>query len=332
MTQGTQPHVVPGLPEAARLAREFDVERLVADVAELRRQAWSLQRTYGADGVIDEAPIDWRVLPLRSPGGDIDRTDPGGPALVEFEPTAWLDKAPYLAEVLDAIPAELRSARLMALGPGAASAEHFDNKYGVAWGTARVHVPVLTHAEARMYIGGKLQQWQPGSFWFGDFSKVHRVENSGQETRVHLVVDTLPSKELFDLFPQEVRERVDPADIVFGRAPQPLAAEAAARYLARFALPESFANWEETEGEFLQPQKQLAAAVEQDGDHLLLTLDGRPEFRLVHVGDGEFRFAGWTEERTLQVVPHDGAPLVVLRSRVGSRVQRLDVAAEPGTA
>ncbi len=327
MTEATQPHVVPGLPPAARLALDFDVERLVADVTELRRQAWSLQRTYGAEGVIDEAPIDWRVLPLRSPGGDLDRTDPGGPALVDFEPTEWLEKAPYLAGVLESIPAEIRSARLMALGPGAASASHFDNKYGVAWGTARVHVPILTHAEARMYIADELQQWQPGTFWFGDFSQVHRVENTGTETRVHLVIDALPTKELFELFPAEVRDAVDPADIVFSRARQPLTTEAAAAYSARFELPESFTNWEETEGEFLQPQKQLAASVELDGEHLVLALDGRPEFRLVHLGEGEFRFAGWTEERTLQVVPDGDTPRVVLRTRVGSRVQQLGLAA-----
>ncbi|MER7845948.1 aspartyl/asparaginyl beta-hydroxylase domain-containing protein [Kitasatospora sp. NPDC096077] len=329
MTEATQAHVVPGLPAAARLALDFDVERLVADVAELRRQAWKLQATYGADGVIGEAPIDWRVLPLRSPGGALDRTDPGGPALEDFEPTEWLAKAPYLAEVLDTIPAELRSARLMALGPGARSADHFDNKYGVAWGTARVHVPILTHAEARMYIADELQQWQPGTFWFGDFSRVHRVENTGTETRVHLVIDTLPSKELFELFPAEVRDQVDGAEIVFSRGRQPLTAEAAAASLVAFDLPESFANWEETEGEFLQPQKQLAAVIERDGEHLVLSLDGRPEFRLVHVGDQEFRFAGWTEERTVQVLPGD-APRVVLRTRVGSRVQQLELAARRG--
>lgn len=327
MTDLTQPHVVPGLPEAARLAIDFDVERLVADVAELRRKAWSLQRTYGADGLLDEAPIDWRVLPLRSPGGDLDRTDPGGPALVDFEPTAWLDQAPYLAEVLDTIPAELRAARLMALGPGAASADHFDNKYGVAWGTARVHVPILTHPEARMYIAGKLQQWQPGTFWFGDFSQVHRVENTGTETRVHLVIDTLPTKELFELFPAEVRDQVDPTEILFSRGRQPLTAEAVQSSLVHFDLPASFANWEEEEGEFLRPQKQLAASVERDGEHLVLALDGRPEFRLVHVGGQEFRFAGWTEERTIQVVPGGESPRVILRSRKGSQVQQLELAA-----
>ncbi|MGW4652424.1 aspartyl/asparaginyl beta-hydroxylase domain-containing protein [Kitasatospora sp. NPDC004289] len=325
-----QPHVVAGLPPAARLGLDFDVDRLAADVAELRRRAWSLQRTYGADGVIGEAPIDWRVLPLRSPGGDPDRTDPGGPGLVDFAPTEWLAQAPYLAEVLETIPAEIRSARLMALGPGAASAEHYDNKYGVAWGTARVHVPILTHSEARMYIAGELQQWQPGTFWFGDFSRTHKVENSGTETRVHLVIDTLPSKELFALFPDAVREAVDPADIVFDRGRKPLTEAESEAVLVRFDLPASFANWEEEEGEFLRPQEQLAAAVERDGEHLVLTLAGKPEFRLVHLDGLEFRFAGWTEERTVQVVPDGDTPRVVLRTRKGAEVQQTELAARRG--
>src|SRR5579864_2089632 len=128
--------VSAGLPEAASLDLGFDVERLAGDLGVLSRIGWGLQNTYSADGVLSPASIDWRVLPLRNIGGDPYRTDAGGPGLLGHAPTPWLRQAPYLAEVLDAIPAQLRSARLMALGPYALGGEHTDTKHGLAWGNA----------------------------------------------------------------------------------------------------------------------------------------------------------------------------------------------------
>jgi hypothetical protein len=62
---------------------------------------------------------------------------------------------------------------------------------------------------------------------------------------------------------------------------------------------------------------------EADG-HLILTTADRV-FALVPVGRGEFRFAGWSEQRTLQLTD-DG---VVLRARHGRQLteRRLPAAA-----
>ncbi|MDM4777835.1 aspartyl/asparaginyl beta-hydroxylase domain-containing protein [Micromonospora sp. b486] len=206
----------------------------------LEKAQWKHQRRYGGTG--EAATVDWRVLSLRSVGGDHERTDPGGPGLQEFAGTSWLAGAPYLAHVLDSIPAQLRSARLMALGPGVDSGEHSDYKYGPLWGTARLHVPITTTPGAKLHLEGTPHQWQPGTLWFGDFSRTHRVQNEDDVPRVHLVIDTLVSRQLLDLFPAEQREQFLDAALV-NRWPVGLSATELSAYRLRCAMPASFLDW-----------------------------------------------------------------------------------------
>jgi hypothetical protein len=317
-----------GLPEAVQLSLDFDAERLAGELEVLSRTTWKLQNTYSSDGTLSPATIDWRVLPLRNIGGDPHRTDAGGPGLIDFAPTPWLGLAPYFAEVLDSIPAQLRSVRLMALGPGAIGTDHSDTKQSVAWGAARLHIPVTTTAGARLHIDGHEHHWQPGTFWFGDFSRPHRVENAGPGRRVHLVIDALPSKALIELFPAPVRSRLDPVQVLFGREPVPLAEPEARGCRVAFDLPASFADWEEPEGGFLAPQQQLPARIEpDDAGALTLVLSDRPAFGLVHLGGGEFRFTGWTDERTVRVIDAGPDTCVVLRTRASNREYRATVPA-----
>lgn len=157
--------------------------------------------------------------------------------------------------MLASIPAQIRAARLMALGPDASSSVHNDNKYGPRWGTARLHVPVITTPGAKLFIEGELHQWQPGTFWFGDFSRAHRVENSDDVTRVHLVIDTLVSEELLGLFPEEAIADLDISTVLVNKPLVPLAANEPGKYRVRFSIPSIFTNWEEEDGEFLRTPK-----------------------------------------------------------------------------
>src|SRR5262245_12848364 len=116
---------------AAQLKGDYDVDRLVAELRELEATQWAAQRTYGESLEPEEATVlDWRVLPLRSPEGSGERTDPGGFGLVEYASSPWLAKAPYIASILAALPTELRAVRLMSLGAGAEVDEHRDVPYG----------------------------------------------------------------------------------------------------------------------------------------------------------------------------------------------------------
>ncbi|MEU7428121.1 aspartyl/asparaginyl beta-hydroxylase domain-containing protein [Streptomyces sp. NPDC040750] len=310
-----------------RLRGDFDPERLAADLRSLQQSTWRPQQLYTDSGVGSVAPFDWKVLPLRSAGGAPDRTDPGGAGLDEFADTQHLTQAPYLAEILRAVPAPLRSVRLMALGPGAATRVHAETKYGFPWGTVRLHIPLTTSPGAELLFGDDVYQWQPGTFWFGNFCRPHKVHNTGTGMRVHMVLDCLVTPELVKLFPDDVIPAIE-AKVIYARAEAAVTIGESETWACAFDLPESFANWEEPDGEFLKPQKRIRAFVEARDGRPTLSLDGRSAFGLVHLGDGEFRFAGWTEERTLQVVRAEaGRRDVVLRSRVGTAVRELKLPA-----
>jgi len=210
-----QPADRPGvarLLEAVRLTGEVDAERLRTELTTVTGHRWSPQRIRRPDGGIGPAAeVDWRVLPVRSPGGDPDRTDPGGPGPVDYQSTMWLDQLPYLREILDSIPAPLNAVRLMALGPGAVSHAHSDPKYSLERGFVRLHLPIVTHPDAILILDGVEHCWEPGGLWFGDFSRVHQVRNAGPVIRIHAVIDALLTEPLAMLFPSHWRLIHNPA-------------------------------------------------------------------------------------------------------------------------
>lgn len=327
---------------AAQLKGEYDVDRLLAELHELERTQWANQRTYGDSLEPSEAtPLDWRVLSLRAPEGDGERTDPGGLGLVEYASTPWLDKAPYIASILDAIPTELRSVRLMSLGPGAEVDEHRDVPYGLPAGWVRLHIPLVTNDKAVCMLGGRPQTWQPGTFWFGDFSRPHSVVNGGDERRVHMVIDAYVNEELLELFPAEFRDAVRWSDVLLNRPELPLDESELPSFACTFDLPDAFLYGESEElaaagdqhtADAVTASPDRAGRVRADGGRLILDVDGEPRAALVHLGEGEFRAMGWTTERTLKIEPTGtGGPRVRLRMRWGSRMEEVVRAAHPAT-
>ncbi|WP_185843705.1 ATP-grasp domain-containing protein [Streptomyces sp. WAC 05379] len=145
---------------AARLSPRFDAAGLARELAAVTEHEWDRQRTHHTAGHIGpDTSTDWRVLPLRSPGGDPTRTDPGGPGPDDYASTCWLEQMPYLSEILDGIPAPLNAVRLLALGPAAASQPHCDPKYALARGMVRLHIPIVTHPGAVLVLDGTEHRW-----------------------------------------------------------------------------------------------------------------------------------------------------------------------------
>ncbi|MFI6523020.1 aspartyl/asparaginyl beta-hydroxylase domain-containing protein [Spirillospora sp. NPDC050679] len=317
---GTAPGVTAddrtALPTAVPLDRAYDAERLAAEARALRSATWRAQRAYGQDGLAARTEVDWRILSLRGPGGDPDRTDPGGAGLVPHADTPHLERAPYTAEVLRGVPAPLRSVRLMALGPGARVHEHRDGKCGHRWGALRLHVPVITNPGAVVVIGGEERHWDAGRLWFGDFDRPHHVRNGGAEPRVHLVIDTMVTPALLELFPAAYTGALRWSEVLFAREPVPLGPAEAASFRCRFALPAAFPDWSEEEPEG-PPGPDLPGAVDLVDGRLALLAGGEPLFALVHLGLGEFRLEGWTEERTLHIDLAPPEPRVRFRVRRG---------------
>ncbi|TMR36883.1 aspartyl/asparaginyl beta-hydroxylase domain-containing protein [Actinomadura geliboluensis] len=310
-------------PPSAPMRLSFDVDALRADLDLLRRRRWRAQRAYSQDGTAMESGVDWRILPLRSVGGDPVRTDPGGPGLADFADTPWLDDAPALAQVIDALPAPVRGVRLMALGAGATVHEHRDYKYGFERGLLRLHVPIDTNPDAVVVIDGVSEHWTPGRLWFGDFGRRHYVANHGDRARVHMVLDCLVSREVVGLLPDEFRELLPLSEVMFARDPVPLTAAERDRLCCRFRLPGDFAQWSEEEVE-ARPDSDAAVLVHED--RLVLAIDGEPAFGLVHLGLGEFRLTGWSEERTIAV---ESTGQVRIRERAGRALREWTRPAQP---
>jgi quercetin dioxygenase-like cupin family protein len=257
-------------------------------------------------------------------GGSPDRTDPGGPGLDEFGDTPWLAQAEYTRHVLASIPAPVRSARLMLLEPGTRVPEHDEPLYGLQFGGVRLHVPVITNPEAMVVVGGEAHHWEPGSVWYGDFSRPHSVRNNGQTPRVHLVVDCHVTLKLLSLFPDSFRSLVPWSDVVLSRPPIPLQRFEGRHFCRDFRVPAWFSEWPGA-GDL----NRWEAGRIGDDDGLVLSIGGRPRFRLTHLGNDEFRLAGWTEERTLHIDSDNPEPTVTFRRRVGRRVRESSSAIRP---
>lgn len=322
-----QAPVLASLPPTAQLTLRFDPALLQSDLRQLQATRWRAIRIVSGDGLGDYATaLDWRAIPLRSIGGDGDRGDAGGPGLLDFADTPWLDRLPYLAEVLAGIPSPIASARLMALGPGARTPMHSDTKVGIPWGVVRLHIPIIVVPEATLTIAGERHCWPPGTVWYADFTRGHMVENSGSRTRVHLVIDAGVTPRLLTMFPDAFRSPAAQQGSLFEPPPAELDTDRLDDLRCAFDLPESFCDWEEPDGAFLRDRRMARAVIDRYQNGLALYLGGEPAFGLVHVGGGEFRFAGWTAERTVQISP--GATDVTLRTRVGRQVHTLRLSAD----
>ncbi|WP_338682445.1 aspartyl/asparaginyl beta-hydroxylase domain-containing protein [Streptomyces acidiscabies] len=313
------------LTEAAQLSPVFDADKLAAELAAVTTHTWNVQRTHTRGGQVGRpAAIDWRVLPLRSLGGDPERTDPGGPGPQPFAPTHWLDRLPYLAEILDTVPAPLNAVRLMALGPGAVSDPHHDPKYWLDRGIVRLHIPVVTDPGAVLVLDGVEHCWQPGTCWYGDFSREHLVRNTSQTvTRVHVVIDALLTAGLAAWFPDAWQELLTHGEVLLNRT-GPAGAPAWPGALPYKALlPSGFADFDSPaplDGSL------IPARIDHADDALTLTLAGRT-FALAPAGGAEFRFSGWSEQRTLQ--PDSDGSGLTLRVRRGRALADRYVTAAP---
>jgi hypothetical protein len=313
------------LSEAARLAPSFDAQRLADEMTTVTSHRWQQQRIHSPGGGTGPATaIDWRVLPLRNPGGDPDRTDPGGPGPHDFRSTPWLQRLPYLEEIIASIPAPLNAVRLMALGPGAAAQPHRDPKYALHRGFARLHLPIVTHPDAVLVLDGVRHCWSPGQLWYGDFSREHLVRNTGPHTRVHTVIDVLLTEALAAWFPQAWQDAFTGGDILFNRPP-PTRSTPPEDLPDTLMLPKSFTDFDHDrslEGP-LQPVQ-----LDEQGSTLALRTASRV-FALAPVGPRHYRFAGWSEQRTLELT----TDALTLRTRRGraSHERRVTVESRPGT-
>lgn len=175
-----------------KLPLAFDVERMRAELGAIGEEAWISHYNTGA------YENGWRCVPLRSVDGRADHIM----ALEEgaYQDTHWLQRCPYLREVIASFACETTSVRLMALDAGAVVREHRDPGTAMEEGITRVHVPIATTPEAIMRIEGEVVHFAAGHAWYLNAACLHGVENRGESPRVHLMIDCVTNPWVEALF------------------------------------------------------------------------------------------------------------------------------------
>jgi hypothetical protein len=181
--------------DRARLPFSFDAAGLREDLDRIGGGDWVdhfVRQNYEGD---------WTVLPLRFTAG---ATHPimqaySSPTAVAFEDGPLLDRTPCFREVLARFECPLQAVRLMRLAPGSVIKEHRDHDLAAEWGTARIHIPVVTNADVEFLVNRTPVAMEPGSVWYLRLSDPHSVANRGTTDRVHLVIDCVANDWLTDM-------------------------------------------------------------------------------------------------------------------------------------
>jgi hypothetical protein len=315
------------LPAAVRLKPQLDADRLRRELERLESRSWRPEEPYQFESFFGtETKIyhdgKWVGLSLRSQGGRLEKTDPGGPGLDDFADTELLDHAPYMREVLQSLRSPLRSARLLRLPPGGVIAEHRDTYHGFEYGQLRLHAPITTNERVTNVIRGRHWYWKPGELWYGDFGSPHHVRNDGASDRVHLVVDVMITPETLGLFPPNVADDLARADVLFHEPPAQLPLDKLSRLQCTFWLPSTLVRgiFDVDDGIVAQLRAHM---VLQQGS-LVLNVESRDVFKLLPLANNRLTLAGWTLERYFEYAFDGGRlstlALVLRRGREETRI------------
>jgi hypothetical protein len=164
----------------------FDASRMQAEVDALQGTSVDWINHF----VTSNYEGEWSVIPLRANRGAVHPVKMiySDPTSNDYVDTPFLDRCPYLSEVLAQFKSRLYSARLMRLSQGSRIKEHRDHDLDAEAGTVRFHIPVTTNPEVRFLLNGTRVVMDEGTCWYLRLSDPHAVTNDGPD-RVHLVVD-----------------------------------------------------------------------------------------------------------------------------------------------
>ena len=161
-----------------QLPYSFDASRLADEVNALDESAW-MKHPSGFTGN--------SAVALLSRDGE-DNDDFNG-TMME---TPHLKRCPYIRQVMASFNEVFGRSRLMKLGVTSEVKLHVDMNYH--WYTrVRIHIPVITNPDVTFYCADQQIHMQAGESWIFNSWRRHRVTNSGNADRVHLVIDTAGS-------------------------------------------------------------------------------------------------------------------------------------------
>ncbi|GLQ30245.1 aspartyl/asparaginyl beta-hydroxylase domain-containing protein [Litoribrevibacter albus] len=135
----------------------------------------------------------WDVLPLRSLAEHKD----AHPILQGFAIQCgedWVDlpileRLPSLKGLLNRLQCPIKSARLMRLHGGSEIKPHRDHGLSLAFGEARLHIPIESNERLEFWINDQQVPMQEGEMWYLNVDQTHHVINRGSQSRINLVID-----------------------------------------------------------------------------------------------------------------------------------------------
>ncbi len=109
-----------------------------------------------------------------------------------------LDNTPYIRQIMARFNSVIGRSRLMRLAPGASVTQHTDAHY--FWRNhLRIHVPIVTTPDVAFYCDTEEVHMAAGESWTFNNWLEHSVENRSGQARIHLVIDTVGSADLWKM-------------------------------------------------------------------------------------------------------------------------------------
>ena len=170
--------------EFCRLPIRFDLPTLQREALQFGAQEW-LQHPTGYSG---NSAI--RLITVRGTQND----DVAGPMAA----TGQLGRCPYIQRVLAQFGVTWSRSRLMKLAPRSVVPAHSDVNFH--WfNRVRIHIPIVTRPGVMFHCGQQSVHMASGEAWIFDNWRRHRVENSTDQERIHLVADTTGNAAFWNL-------------------------------------------------------------------------------------------------------------------------------------
>lgn len=91
------------------------------------------------------------------------------------------------------------------LDPGAYLHPHRDLTGATLNNRIRFHVPVITNSKVEFIVDGDKVVMTPGDLWCLDTSYVHSVKNSGDDVRIHIIVECNINKQIRSRLPSGIK-------------------------------------------------------------------------------------------------------------------------------
>lgn len=174
------------LPSAfIKLPVAFDTERLAEEALQFSEADWTYH-PLRHDGNT--------ALALVSADGEVNDRYVG-----EMKPTPFLQRCPYILQVMASFHTVVGRSRLMRLARGAEVPSHSDGNY--TWrNRVRIHVPIITHPDILFSSVGNIDvHMAAGEAWTFDNWRQHAVYNRSDVDRIHLVIDTVGTSRFWEI-------------------------------------------------------------------------------------------------------------------------------------